>query len=248
MPGTVDIEFLEKARSQIGALVTEDARKLPNLRYCDVRMQVKEEKGAAAENGVEKMSAEDYTFDFGVRVIAGAKASAPGYYGRLLGNADVDNIAQVVMEGIKEAHQRATANARMKVRSRDRFGSLADSLYDTQLAPVSIVEDSVTATYEQDPREVSLEETVRMAVDSCRARRVPATRSSCSARGPIWWAGGRPSWAGPEKTCWKPSATSDRPPRRHRRPGRHESLAGGRSDARTLTRSAGVRDPRRLRR
>ena len=93
MPGTVDIEFLEKVRAQIGTLVTEDARKLPSLRYCDVRMQVKEEKGAAAENGVEKMSAEDYTFDFGVRVIAGAKASAPGYYGRLLGNADVDNIA-----------------------------------------------------------------------------------------------------------------------------------------------------------
>ena len=169
MSGTVDIEFLEKVRSQIGALVTEDARKLPSLRYCDVRMQVKEEKGAAAENGVEKMSAEDYTFDFGVRVIAGAKASAPGYYGRLLGNADVDNIAQVVMEGIKEAHQRAVANARMKVRARGRFGSLGDALYDTQLAPVSIVEDSVPATYEQDPREVSLEETVRMAVDSCRA-------------------------------------------------------------------------------
>ena len=169
MSSTVDIEYLDKVRSKINALVTEDAKRLRGLRYCDVRMQVKEEKGAAAENGAERMSSEDYAFGFGVRVIAEDKAHAPGYYGRILGDADAGNISQAVMEGIREAHQRATANARMKAKARGRFGALSDSLYDTHLAPVPIAEDSVTTTYGVDPRTVSLEGATKMAVDSCKA-------------------------------------------------------------------------------
>ena len=169
MPDKVDIEYIEKIRPMISTLVTEDAKRLPGLQYCDVRLQVKEEKGAAAENGSEKMSAEDYTFDFGVRVIAGSRATAPGYYGRVLGTADADHIAEVVMEGIRQAHQRATASARNKARTRKQFGVLTESLHDTQLAPVPIVKDSVPAIYRTDPRTVPLEETVRMAVDACKA-------------------------------------------------------------------------------
>ena len=84
MPERVEVDFLERIRPQISALVTEDAGRLPGLRYCDVRMQVKEEKGAVAENGNEKMSAEDYAFDYGVRVIAGDRVAAPGYCGSIL--------------------------------------------------------------------------------------------------------------------------------------------------------------------
>ena len=78
MAERVEVEFIERVRSRIVSLVNEDAKRLPGLRYCDVRMQVKEEKGAVAENGNEKMIAEDYAFDFGVRVIAGGRTSAPG--------------------------------------------------------------------------------------------------------------------------------------------------------------------------
>ncbi len=169
MPQKVDVEFLERVRPQINALVTEDARRLPGLRYCDVRMQVKEEKGAVAENGNEKMSAEDYAFDFGVRVIAGGRATAPGYYGKVLGATDIDRIQEVVLDGIKQAYQRAKASAQMKGRTRRRFGLLGESLYDAQLAPVQISRDSTSATYKVDPRTVPLEDTIKMAVDGCRA-------------------------------------------------------------------------------
>ena len=108
MPQRVEVEFLEKIRPQINTIVTEDARRLPGLRYCDVRLQIKEEKGAVAENGSEKMSSEDYVFDFGVRVLAGDKGTtAPGYYGKILGEADTDRVEQVVLEGIRRAHRRA---------------------------------------------------------------------------------------------------------------------------------------------
>ena len=169
MPQKVDVDFLEKVRPQINALVTEDARRLPGLRYCDVRMQVKEEKGAVAENGNEKMSAEDYAFDFGVRVIAGGRATAPGYYGKVLGSTDIDRIQEVVLDGIKQAYQRAKASAQMKGRTRRRFGLLGESLTDAQLAPVQISRDSISATYKVDPRSVPLEDTIKMAVDGCRA-------------------------------------------------------------------------------
>ena len=169
MPAGVEVGFLEKVLPQINSLVNEDVRRLPGLRYCDVRIQVREEKGAVAENGNEKMSAEDYAFDFGVRVIAGGKVAAPGYYGKVLGSTDTDRIGEVVLEGIRQAHQRARANARMKGMARRRFGALGESLYDTHLAPVAVGRDTVPATYRVDPRSVPLEDVVRMAVDSCKA-------------------------------------------------------------------------------
>ena len=168
MPERVEVDFLERIRPQISALVTEDAGRLPGLRYCDVRMQVKEEKGAVAENGNEKMSAEDYAFDYGVRVIAGDRVAAPGYCGSILGSADMGRIEKVVMDGIRQAHQRATVNARMKSGARRRFGALGESLYDTELAPVHIAQDSVPAVYRTDPRAVTLEEALRMVVEGCQ--------------------------------------------------------------------------------
>ena len=154
MAERVEVEFIERVRSRIVSLVNEDAKRLPGLRYCDVRMQVKEEKGAVAENGNEKMSAEDYAFDFGVRVIAGGRTSAPGYYGRILGASDTDRIAEVVLDGIREAHRRARASARMKAAAAKRFGVLGQSLYDSALAPVAVARDTVAATYRDDPRAV----------------------------------------------------------------------------------------------
>ena len=169
MPQRVEVELLDRIRPQVNSLVNEDARRLPGLRFCDVRVQLKEEKGAMAENGNEKASAEDYVFDFGVRVLAGDKATAPGYFGKILGSTDTDRIREVLLDGIVQAHQRARANARMKRAARRRFGVLGESLYDTTLAPVSVVQDTVPATFRTDPRQVPLEDTVRMAVDACRA-------------------------------------------------------------------------------
>ena len=149
MPPHITIDILDRMRPNLASLVGERAKRLRGLRYCDLRIQVKEEKGAVAENGSEKASSEDYSFDFGVRVIAGGRLSASGYYGRILGSADAGNIEEVVWDGIQQAHQRARASARLKNLARGRFGSLGDSLVSADLAPVEIVQDTVPAVYRQ---------------------------------------------------------------------------------------------------
>ena len=91
MPPAVTIDILDRLRPNLAALIQERAKTLAGMRYCDLRISVREEKGAMAENGNEKASAEDYIFDFGVRAIAGAKISAAGYFGQILGVADAGN-------------------------------------------------------------------------------------------------------------------------------------------------------------
>ncbi|MCH9018242.1 MAG: hypothetical protein IIB89_10850, partial [Chloroflexi bacterium] len=63
----VSVESLDRFRANLQSLVAGKAKTLPDLRYCDLRIEVREEKGAVAENGAEKASSEDYAFDFGVR-------------------------------------------------------------------------------------------------------------------------------------------------------------------------------------
>ena len=169
MPKSVTVESLDRFRANLQSLVAEKAKTLPDLRYCDLRIEVREEKGALAENGEEKGSSEDYAFDFGVRVIAGARLSAPGYYGRILGAADTANIEEVIWDGIRQAHRRARTNARLKSQAQGRFSSLGGSLGGTDLAPVAVIQDSIPATYTVDPRGVPLSETVSMAVEGCKA-------------------------------------------------------------------------------
>ena len=169
MPPTITVDILDRMRPNLASLVGERAKRLRGLRYCDLRIQVKEEKGAVAENGSEKASSEDYSFDFGVRVISGGKRSASGYYGRILGAADAGNIEEVVWDGIQQAHQRARASARLKNLSSRRAGSLGDSLVSADLAPVEIIQDTVPAVYNLDPRAVPLKDTVAMAVGGCKA-------------------------------------------------------------------------------
>ena len=169
MPPPVTVDILDRMRANLASLIAEKAKKLPDMVYCDLRVEVREEKGAVAENGNEKASAEDYVFDFGVRAIAGAGTSAAGYFGRILGSADASNMEAVVWDGILQAHQRARSSARLKRATRKRFGSLGESITATELAPVAVVNDTVPATYTMDPRSVPLSDAVQMAVDGCKA-------------------------------------------------------------------------------
>ena len=169
MPSRITIDILDRMRPKLRTLITENTKRLPGLRYCDLRIEVKEAKGGAAENGMEKASAEDYSFDFGVRVIAGARFSAAGYYGLILGAADAENIEKVVWEGILQAHQRARASARLKAQARGHFGSLGPSLTSTDLAPIPIAQDTIGATFTVDPRGVALSDMVKLAVEGCKA-------------------------------------------------------------------------------
>ena len=169
MPQRGTVESLDRFRANLQSLVAEKAKTLRGLRYCDLRIEVKEEKGAVAENGAEKASAQDYAFDFGVRAIAGGRTNASGYFGRVLGTTDLDRLEDVVWDGIRQAHQRARASARQKSQLRGRYTHLGASLTSTALAPVTICQDTVPAAYTSDPRQVPLSETVKMAVGGCKA-------------------------------------------------------------------------------
>ena len=174
MAARIGVDTLEGMRPGLRTLIGEWAKTLPGMRYCDLRIEVREEKGAVAENGAAKAGAEDYSFDFGVRAIAGAAPGggpgvAAGYYGRVLGQADADNIAAVVRDGVAEAHRRAQASAAHKERARRRFPVLGSSLTDSELAPVSPAADTVPAVYAADPRAVPLDAAIQMAVDGCRS-------------------------------------------------------------------------------
>ena len=169
MPPAVTIDILDRMRPNLASLIQEQAKALTGMRYCDLRISVREEKGAMAENGSEKASAEDYIFDFGVRAIAGTRMTAAGYFGQILGAADAGHIESVVWQGIRQAHQRARSSARMKGVIRGRFGALGESLSGTELAPIAVVQDKIPAIYNQDPRAVPLAETVKLAVDGCKA-------------------------------------------------------------------------------
>ena len=184
MAQRVTVESLDRYRANLQSLVAEKAKTLPGLRYCDLRIEVREEKGTVAENGAEKGSSEDYTFDFGVRAIAGGRTSSSGYYGRVLGTTDLDRLEDVVWDGIRQAHNRARASARQKTLARGRFPHLGASLTPSNLAPVPVRQDTVLATYTTDPRQVPLAETVAMAKDGCIAMQGQGGNiaySACSA-------------------------------------------------------------------
>ncbi|MDP3061689.1 MAG: TldD/PmbA family protein, partial [Chloroflexota bacterium] len=147
MAGWLTVELLDGARERLHAVAAGYARRLPGLRYCDIRVEVREEKGAAAENGHEKASSADATLAFGVRAIAGDGATAAGYYGRILGDEDAPKLEAVVRQGLRHAYQRAFASARQTAGARARYGAMAGSLTDTVLAPAPIVRDTVPASF-----------------------------------------------------------------------------------------------------
>ncbi len=57
MPPTVTVDILDRMRPNLASLVMERAKRLPGMVYCDLRLQVKEEKSAVAENGKPRPAA-----------------------------------------------------------------------------------------------------------------------------------------------------------------------------------------------
>ncbi|HEY8491466.1 MAG TPA: TldD/PmbA family protein [Dehalococcoidia bacterium] len=169
MPEQITLEVIDRVRGLATALVTEHARRLPGLRYADVRIEVSEGKAGVAENGTEKFSGQDYAFSAGIRVIGGAKLAAPGFYGRQLGAADLPHLERILREGLEHAHGRALANAEAKARAREELGVLGRALWSTELAPIPVRQDTVPAEYTLDPRTVPLEEVLRAAREASAA-------------------------------------------------------------------------------
>src|SRR5438876_10630154 len=162
------VELIEAVTPLMEERVHGAARRLPHLRYADLRLEATEAKGAGAENGTPKFSGDDQTLALGVRVLAGDRMSAPGYVGLTLGVADVPNLARIVGEALERAYRRAMVNGEMKADAREKFGPLGESLADTRLHPIEVRQDTIPAVYRVDPRTMVLAEMVRYSTDVSR--------------------------------------------------------------------------------
>ena len=175
MPQKVSIDTIPAIRDAVFDVVMSYARGKRFCRYVDVRVEVSEGKVAVAENGMDKFSGEDYGFAFGVRVLAGDRVSAPGYYGELVGAWDLPRLGERLREALDHAYDRAVANARGKERARTRFAELGGALADMTLAPIEVRQDTVEASYQIDPREVQLEEASRYVRQVSQRRRLSSS-------------------------------------------------------------------------
>ena len=124
MSSAIRTELIERITPLVHDVATSYARSLPHLSYADVRIDVSEGKFATAENGGPKSSGDDYAFSFGIRVLAGDRMIAPGYFGRGLGAADVDTLERLLKDGVRTAYRRAMANAERKSEVRGKLGGL----------------------------------------------------------------------------------------------------------------------------
>ncbi|MBI2372179.1 MAG: TldD/PmbA family protein [Deltaproteobacteria bacterium] len=165
----ITVELIDQIKPAVFELATGYARRLRECRYADIRVEVGEGQGASAENGHSKASSSDYGFSFGIRILAGKQVAAPGYFGQSLGLADLPALPKLLREGLRHAHKRALANAERKLKTREQFGPLGESIYSSHLAPVQVCQDVVPAEYQIDPRSVPLDEIVRYTADVSKA-------------------------------------------------------------------------------
>jgi TldD protein len=176
MATAINTDLIQNVAPMVRDLVTFRARSRAGLRYADLRLEAIQGKYAVAENGDAKGAGEDATLGFGIRVLAGDRMVAPGYFGRGLGEADLPHLARILDEGIEAAYRRAMANAEWKTQVRGKFGALGESLADTRLHPVRVCQDVVPAIFELDPRRVELGEMIRLTREV--SRRVKAAHAA----------------------------------------------------------------------
>ncbi len=165
----VTTELIEIMKQTAAELTLNATRKHKQCRYADLRLEVVEEKRAGAENGTPKFSREDCRLAFGVRVLAGDQMVAPGYFGQILGKADLKQLPSKLSVGLKHAYDRAVANAQQKALMRVKFKELAGSLSNTRLAPIETHKDTVKAEYAVDPRSVRVDDMIRYVTEVSRA-------------------------------------------------------------------------------
>jgi TldD protein len=168
MVPTLDVDVIDGVKTRARDLLRDAGRRLPHLRYADLRIEVVEARSAAAENGAARTSGIESTLAVGVRVLAGQRAVAPGWTGLTLGAADVPVLDRLILEALERAYRRAVANAEMKADAREKLGGLGASLADTALHPVDVREDTVPAVFRVDPRTMDLGAMVGFAADISR--------------------------------------------------------------------------------
>lgn len=166
------LEVIDELKERVAQLVRDFAARRQGCAYADIRLEVRETRYGAAEDGKAKECGDDAEMSFGVRVLAGAGGDAgmvaPGYFGQALGGGSLDALQEVLEEGLGHAYVRAIANARRKQEAERRFGSLSNSLHSTSLARVEVCRDSVVFPWREDPRTVPSEQMLREAAEATK--------------------------------------------------------------------------------
>lgn len=159
----IKIEVIDRVKDAAYSAI-EKMSTLKDFKYADLRVGVSESKTAHSENGIAKGMSEDYSFSFGVRVVAG-EMGAWGYYGQPLGVSDLrgKKIDKVFKNGIKTAYNRAMANSLNKAKL-STSGGLSPSLAEVKLAKVDVRQDSFKIGFEKDPRTIALNDVLELGV------------------------------------------------------------------------------------
>src|SRR5262249_18723884 len=123
-PHGIDTGLIERIAPLVEDIATSHARALPAVAYPDIRVDVSEGKCAASAKDSAKASGDGYGFSFGVRVLAGGRMIAPGYFGQGLGAADLPRLDRLLKDGLLAAYRRALANAELKAEIKGKFGAL----------------------------------------------------------------------------------------------------------------------------
>lgn len=165
----VSVALIDKVKDTLSNLTLENKHRLKDCSYIDLRVAVREGQGAAAQDGMMKFSSRDYSLAYGLRVIAGSRILAPGYFGQTLGSADVDNLPEAVQNGLHRAYERAIASSRIKNDRKSRWAVLGQSLQSNELAPIDVRQDTVAAVYRINPVDLSLQEVDQLAQEVSKA-------------------------------------------------------------------------------
>jgi TldD protein len=164
MSERLSITVVDRIKDRLHAFVIDYRRRLKGCHYLDVRLEVSESKGAYAQNGTAKESSEDGELSMGIRVHAGESMIAPGYFGRVLGSADVQQLEAVLSDGIDHAYRRAWANAARKMEAERVLGPLSNALASTRLAPIEIYRDTVIRPVQVHPATIPLSDMLGEAI------------------------------------------------------------------------------------
>jgi TldD protein len=176
MSHSVRVELIDRVAPLVEHLVGARARRLADLRYADVRVEVAESRHGVGEGGAPRSSGDEATLAVGVRVLAGERALAPGMAGRRLGAADVSHLEQRLDDTLATAYRRAHASAAHKAQARGKYGPLGEALADLGLAAVPAHRVRIPAAFGTDPRSVSPADAASFAADVSRQVRSVSPR------------------------------------------------------------------------
>ena len=184
----VTIALGDTLKNDLAELVRSDRKHYHYLHYADVRVNITETKSAGAENGILKGSGYDYGLELHVRVLAGEKMSAPGYFGISLGLTDLPRFFDIVKESIETSYDRALYKAAHKSARKQIWGELGHSLWSTTLAPVRARVATIPATFRIWPLDVPLSEVGKTAQTVSHQLKTTDPRTKLNYIGVATWA------------------------------------------------------------